>query len=187
MGFFTKESHTHFNRDENGKVVSVEGDEPVGDRLIRQSKVSNPSRWQKFKTNIRERAQDAAVNRKKYRDVYREAYQESRLKRAMQSGRAAGFGLSSPVYVKPGKPRYVKTNVNSTGNMFGYPMPDYDTYHSHKKKHPGGKKQYVIVSGKAYEKAVGGSKKTKKKKVSNTRLSVNDEIKNMMKQLNKPW
>ena len=140
MGWFTKESHTHFNRDENGKVISVEGSESIGDRLIRQSKTGgSPGRWKKFKTGMRERAAVAYVQNKKMREVYRDAYNEARLRRARDRGRAAGYGLSEPVYVKPGHPSYVKLNVDSGSSLLGYPIPDYDTYG--KRKYKGGKKK----------------------------------------------
>jgi hypothetical protein len=188
MGFWTKESSTHFNRDESGNVVSVErsGDDTSGDYLIQKLKSEHPSRWNKFKTNMKERAADAYMQGKSERQVYREAYNDARLKRARHSGQAAGFDLGTPVYNKPGKPRYVKQNVKADlGGMMGYPAPNYDTYHSHKKKHKTGGKQYDVVGGKAYEKA-SKSKNHKKKRRKGGNNSFNGGLPNFMN-MKVPW
>jgi len=163
MGFFTRESHTHFNRDENGRVISVDRD---ANSLIDEHKANNPSRWSKFKANVKQQAMDAYVQRKSERQVYREAYRDARLKRSRHMGEAAGYGMGTPMYHKPGKPSYIKTDVNADlGSMMGYPAPNYDTHHSHKKKkHKGSGKQYVVVGGKAYEKAHSNKSKHHKKK-----------------------
>ena len=131
------------------------------DEAIEDYKREHPSRWQRFKNNLKEKAKDVYEQRKTERQVFNEAYREARLKRMRHEGEAAGYGAVKPVYRHPGKPIYAKLSQGSDlGSIFNMGIPQH---------HPKGGsktsgKQYVVVGGKAYEKAHTGSHKKKRRK-----------------------
>lgn len=88
------------------------------DEAIEDYKREHPSRWQRFKNNLKEKAKDAYEQRKTERQVFREAYNEARLKRMRHEGEAAGYGVVKPVYRSPGKPVYAKLSNSNPFDMF---------------------------------------------------------------------
>ena len=153
-----KEEHIHFERDNSGRVTSVQrsgdveqysspgetytrGATPISDRLM----ASRPR-----KPSIREKA----VNVAKRVDQSVVAYNRRQMSRP---SRGRPYGTS---YRTQG-------NYNPFGNMFdtgmGYRKPSH-------RKTSGSKTKYKVIGGKAYPIAGTGRKKTSKRKKSSIGL-----------------
>lgn len=102
MGFFDrfrKEEHTHFERDNTGRVTNVYRDGVEGkssDELLDEYKQSHPSRFQSWKSTVKRERQERRYERDMFRSQEKQAYehglQKGRLKRAETSGFERGFG-----------------------------------------------------------------------------------------------
>jgi hypothetical protein len=96
MGFWKKEYHTHFNRNESGRVTSVERDgryEKNSEMLEKEYKSSHPSRWDNIKRSMNEHATDRMILHAKEKEAHRRGYERGRVQRAEHMGFASGRGL----------------------------------------------------------------------------------------------
>ena len=110
---FRKEEHTHFERDNSGRVThtyhnGVEG--KSSDQLLHEYKEKNPGKLRVFASNIkneyRENAQDRSITRAKEKEAFKEGFDRGRVKRAGERGFARGLGPMPPqrpniVYTQP--------------------------------------------------------------------------------------
>jgi hypothetical protein len=96
---FRKEEHTHFDRDNSGRVTHTyhAGEEgKSSDQLLREYKETSPGRMKSFASNVsrefREHNQDRAITRAKEKEAFKEGFERGRVKRASEHGFARGFG-----------------------------------------------------------------------------------------------
>lgn len=136
MGWLRKESSTHFERDESGRVVSVErsGDKPSSGLFRRESrtpvsdKLLSRVREEKKQAKSEARARIREKNRV-YREEYEKARHQAKVKRMRRGGGRAGgtspWDRLSKVSSMSGYS--TRSNFNPFGSMFdtglGYKKP----------------------------------------------------------------
>ena len=178
MGLFKKKESTHFERDEEGRVVETTHDgvpegKPQYERVGRQGesvRVHVDPEYRKAKSGRQLQSEYYGKHPEKKHvtlkkigagvsKLDKKIVQYNRRSNIMNTQRTSrparpvtGFGFNPPS----------KVNANPFGSMFdtGLPRP------RPKKK---GKTQYKVIGGKAYPIAGTGKKKTKKKKTSRSK------------------
>lgn len=135
---FRKEEHTHFDRDNSGRVTHTYHDGEEGkssDQLLREYKETNPGRMKSFASNVsrefREHNQDRAITRAKEKEAFKEGFERGRVKRASEHGFARGFGpmpMQQPkiVYV-PQHPHHKKSKKHKQQKRQREPVYDMMT------------------------------------------------------------
>jgi len=165
MGLFSKETHTHIDRDEEGKAVLTK--EEVPRRRIFERKPMLPqedkplTREEQFKPRVQpwktERGQKVVKGLKSgAKRVDTAIVNYNRRSNILSSGRSTGYQprRSSPMY----------NNYNPFGSTFDTGLKPMSKPKSQ------GRTKYTIIGGKAYP--IAGSKKKTKRKTSPRKGSI---------------
>ena len=89
MGWFSRSSHTHFERNQAGKVTGVFRDT---NSLEDEYRSSHPTAWSKLKTGVKQNIHDFNTQKRAERKAYKESYNEARIRRMRVEGRNRAFG-----------------------------------------------------------------------------------------------
>ena len=122
-----------------------------------------PSRFEKFKTNVKRQAEEAYQQRLLERDARKTSYRKARIERAHKEGRQAAWsngGYGNVPTQRYRQPQSHKSQNYSLSDILGMGQPRKPPKKPHKAK-----QSYVVVGGVAYKKgSTGGHKKHHKQK-----------------------
>ena len=177
MGLFTKKEKTHFERDEEGRVINIKRNGNVVEPKYKSSRQLEREYYEQNpeKAPFLERKRQERIiyqkERKESRKVYREELSKARIKRAREAGKKAGSITLNDRLNNLGKgfsfPSYsTRMNYNPFGSMF-----DTGINKSVRKNKTNPSTKYTIVNNKAYPIAKSSSKKKKSSKKSSRSAS----------------
>lgn len=139
----------------------------TSDALMRQYKKEHPEKrsfLEKLADNRKQAAKQKAILRDVYIDEYRKQSIKSIKARAKQEAREK---------FRPTRKNRMDDMINTIGNLGG--APNFNPQKtSHKSKKKSGKKQYVIVGGKAYPKAQQGNRRSNRRQTPRTKKRTKD-------------
>jgi|WetSurMetagenome_2_1015567.scaffolds.fasta_scaffold468400_3 hypothetical protein len=138
---FRKEEHTHFERNDNGRVTHVyhNGEEgKSSDQLLHEYKEKNPGKLRVFASNIKreytEHSQDRMITHAKEKEAFKEGFERGRVKRAGERGFARGFG---PMPIQQPKIVYVHQQKHKQGKK-----------HKQRQQHRQREPQFDMMTGR---------------------------------------
>ena len=132
MGLFSRSSHTHFERNQAGKVTGVFRDT---NSLEDEYRSRHPTAWSKLKAGVKQNIHDFNTQKRAERKAYKESYNEARIRRMRVEGRNRAFGR--PGWKTGGNvPRKHKSKPRvSYAVVNGRAYPIYSQSHKKQKQH----------------------------------------------------